>query len=419
MCADDAACRSGKCLADLPAGGYCYSEGCNESSNPCPTGAKCISVSEDGEAACFKACTTNNDCRAGHICRPEEGVCFVEPTQAEGQDCGGKEGLCVDELVCVPLSEDGPGRCMATCTDGGEPCSGGKECVSAEAGGDGICLPPATAQEGDDCDAVDRRCVDGFVCVRFSETEGACATRCELGGGGCADGEECVELSGGAGACAPPAGVAAGGECGRLDQRCTGELLCVGFEGGGRLCLPPCKPSEGDAACDAGRCLPLMGDDDDSGACLVPGEVAIGETCGGDITQRCVADAICLIQNEGDETGTCRGSCDKCGHRLLPAAQRRRRLCPVERRRRFRRRVRRGQPLRPRPHLRPGHLPPALPHRVHAQRLHRGGHGVHAPRRGDARRRGPAGRRRAVASTGQSLQHSTPPLSELPTGWPS
>lgn len=84
-CSADADCKDpgATCYPETSQGsptgfvnGYCMLWGCEPGS--CPTGATCLTITQDGQAACFAACTTASDCpqTLGYACSAESNTCW-------------------------------------------------------------------------------------------------------------------------------------------------------------------------------------------------------------------------------------------------------------------------------------------------------------------------------------------------------
>jgi hypothetical protein len=95
--------------------GYCYQLDCSDAS-PCPQGAECYQIDQEGGTACLDACNATADCRGGYACQ-DTGACMpgcsVESPCPEGL-------LCNDEQECV-VPPCTPDSCEAgtICADSG------------------------------------------------------------------------------------------------------------------------------------------------------------------------------------------------------------------------------------------------------------------------------------------------------------
>lgn len=246
-------------------------------------------VAGEGGARCWPACGQDADCATeGHRCAPA-GACL--PPEADAFSCA-TTGCADERLRCVRLAPDGPARCLTPCFDPMSPCADEAACVAPADAEGWVCAPRAGAL-GDGC-AAGGECAGEAQCLarRPGDPAAVCAVPCEAGGA-CGDGFACRRPAGFDGPyCVPaPFGVgdgqgAAGASCathGATD--CAPELDCVDGVATDRRCAAPCgagcaegftcseRPVDGayclpgsgglgtpcadDAACDAGRCVPL------------------------------------------------------------------------------------------------------------------------------------------------------------------
>jgi len=105
----------GPCKVDgdcLDTGASCYAEGFDGGANgfiggyclifdctTCPGGASCITVTSNGDKACFEGCTTDADCRGGYHCTADDATCW--PSCAADADCPEGYGCSEDVGGCV------------------------------------------------------------------------------------------------------------------------------------------------------------------------------------------------------------------------------------------------------------------------------------------------------------------------------
>lgn len=204
-------------------GGYCSQKDCDDPDQPekaCPDGAVCMSLLTD-TSSCFRACTSNADCR------PWEGryACKRVPDDTKSE-----------ANICHEVLEEGAGGWAAPCTTHTD-CAGQRACVEALPGGaclelfcsperpcadpntvcarlDGVatCLPRCTID--DDCAAVGVGTASGEVgCGTIRDITGTTVAACLSSTAGLTIGERCVS----------------GVEC--LSEYCEilGQGLCTGM----------------------------------------------------------------------------------------------------------------------------------------------------------------------------------------------
>jgi V8-like Glu-specific endopeptidase len=169
VCAEDAQCRSNRCLIRA---------GLGECVEACSAGARCQEGFVCDEGSCVVAreqsvggpCLTSADCARGAICAAQgdrrwcTAVCSADAPCPMGFDCleaGGSQ-------ICVPM-----GGLV------GEPCSADAECSTGMCR-DGACTLPCSAED---------RCGPGFLCEPLADgTRGCFAPEPPpaMGSGGCA-----------------------------------------------------------------------------------------------------------------------------------------------------------------------------------------------------------------------------------------
>lgn len=150
----------------------------------------------DVRRVCSEPCASGGDCPSG-TCDATTGVCAepAEATVAEGDPCGGTDGVCALGSICFAV--DGVLTCVSTCPG------------------------PDTAFCGDPV-------APDLMCWSISVPEG--------------------------GLCWPGGSVTLGGAC--TDHlQCGAGLLCV--DQGGATCRKACDPAGGSPACTTGTCLQL------------------------------------------------------------------------------------------------------------------------------------------------------------------
>jgi hypothetical protein len=315
--------------------GYCISLDC-DAEHPCPEGAICVEVSDDGRTACAGGCTEEADCRVSYFC-DATGLCLPDPIcepvaevcNGVDDDCNGRadEGanLCGAGAVCVNGrcnscgDVDAAGRCVdgvaEWCLDGALMATdcGDTEFVCDVSPGLGVaCLgrSGAPCDGPEDC-ASNVDCIPEFqfdgpsgfpggMCVQF-----ACQNDVDCGpGAGCFQvddqgGTACLALCAGDAACRPGYMCVDPGVCLPPDppldctpERCNGlDDDCDGDTDEGACGVTGCAD---EAACEFGRCLVDM----PSGLCEVP--------CASDLD--CPADARCATFSSG--FSICLDACD-------------------------------------------------------------------------------------------------------------
>lgn len=315
-CGNDSDCEGGACWTEadtgLP-GGYCTAD-CSEGGE-CPSGSACITVGQNGEAACLQSCdpaASTRQCRAGYGCADsiniEEPVCL--PGCEDNSDCndglacdleGGNtgEGSCYDPgatpggacdsetdcpagSACLAESFRGwPGGACAVfgCDpESGDGCGDAGTCV-ATARGDGYCLAA--------CDS-DTDCRAGYACD-LSDGPGVCSAACTSDSECTVDGYVCNVGTGECGpefdadqlgqACSRRTGGCDGGYCLRETDSgfpgaycaylgcdpagdstdCPGDGVCTSLEDGSGICIDGCVA---DSDCrDGYACKPVRDED--------------------------------------------------------------------------------------------------------------------------------------------------------------
>ncbi len=283
----------------------------------CPTGFFC----KDGD--CIKKYTNGHSCNdsaecAGGFCT-DEGVCCDQSCDGPCQSC--KSGSCVavekgknpeKDDACDGAVCDGNGSCMTKCTTHND-CIASYYCEMTQ--GDPNfhkCMPDLDL--GGDCkdeglDACKSNfCADGVCCE--NACDGACRQCNEVG--------KCVAVvdAEDPDTCSKTARCDDNGECKKLvGQPCAANADCLsGFCVDGACCESACDaPCQ---ECSTGKCLPVMGKDDDpqcsgdhtcdaSGQCKVKG----GAACEKD--EDC-ADGVCKADFDG--TGKWCASINQCVH---------------------------------------------------------------------------------------------------------
>ena len=326
-CKENADCLYGWCVEHLGAGACSMT--CEEE---CPAGWTCKQVGGSGPDLVF-ICVSD----FANLCRP----C----TTTEGcQSAGGKQDLC--------LQYPQQGRfCGGACGDG-QACPAGFTCQTATTA-EGTQSTQCVAEDGV-CQCTEKSIALGLTtpCANVNEH------------GTCAGVRQCVP--GGLSACSAPSPAAE--TCNGLDDDCDGDVdepaevegdlvnlcdddnmctkdACLGASGcenaaqAGTECLDGDPCTAGDH-CDAGVCLgaPVLCDDgnsctddqcDGAGGCIaVPNDVAcddgnpctVADTCsqggclGYPVDCQCLADADCLLLEDGD---VCNGSLF-CDTTILP-----------------------------------------------------------------------------------------------------
>ncbi len=213
-----------------------------QASADCVAGAECLQVEMDGSMFCAEACTTTVDCTAGTHCAegrcvPQFGHCRRAPAAIPVSGyCWGHE-MCAGGLVCAATSFDA--TCAVACATTTGQCAKGQSCA--------VTASPLTGAPG-------------------ASSAGGAATSGAAGAGAAGVGST-FGVVGGATACVSPGAKAMG-------EVCAVSADCASLECFGGFCSAVCSSADD---CAAGMaCVTL-----EVGArCLVPGPLAIGESCG-------------------------------------------------------------------------------------------------------------------------------------------
>lgn len=235
------------------------------------------------ELAPIGECESNVDCGANETCNLATNTCEPIRTENNGsnntspgniasQDTGFNPGSdagmtspdmdqscgdsCASDEVCMA------GECVSACPEG---CPGNQMCTASG------CVFPECTSAGDPCDSQMGDQGD-FLCLSGEDEPGTCATTCSEPGtvDNCAQGEYCFSLN------------------------TENYAACLASD---------CRST---ADCDAGDTCVDFGNE--FGACIPPGQIAIGDSCSaGD---SCVAGAFCRIVDQNADTGVCAPLCD-------------------------------------------------------------------------------------------------------------
>jgi|GEM_PF-638608 len=232
-------------------------------------------------------CDNNNDCDAAPLCATVGALSYCTQT------CGN----CPDGFACQNIAGEG------------------NICVFSE----GSLAPPVG--RGETCNPTP--CEEGLECLQFQEntTEGECVAFCTPNAASnpecVAAYEDCFSITqdDSVGACIPVYGdVETGGTC-TDDALCQrGNLCLLNAEGSADgTCYAECNPQDAThPTCGANdECVSVSEMDATLGVCVLSyGDVEDGGDCGADETQLCQRGSICLLVEEGADSGICFGECD-------------------------------------------------------------------------------------------------------------
>ena len=320
-CTDDADCpTNGRCDltdntcrgcnddADCPGTGRCdltdnTCRGCNDDSD-CP-GAVC-----DVPTSTCVQCNTDDNCPGDQVCDPTTHTC---------NECN-DDSQCPRGEVC---SNHQCGPCATNDSCAGNSCNccpNGTQCAAPTPGATPSCVECTSNSQcapGQQCDALNGRCVDEVPECNTADACGPGCAKCPGERPYCLDGEVCVQcrndmecgdgsfcLSGECSSCTTDR------HCGERCGACEGETpFCLSD---GSVQGSACVGCRDDEDCGSGVCNPTTRTCENAGACAVTCQQ--GLVCNGSTCVECFADAHCPCGGTCDvSTNSCSTSCADSG----------------------------------------------------------------------------------------------------------